>query len=69
MRILLRGVLNALVTNHGNIPALAAMLQELIDSDEAITLASPMTDEMLQRRSDWLRKLMPVLLQPHVRLP
>lgn len=41
-----------------------ARLQAAKDADTARALASPMTDEMLQRRLDWVYRLLPLELRP-----
>lgn len=41
----------------------AARLQAAKEADVAASLASTMTDEMLQQRADWLRRLVPPELQ------
>lgn len=68
IRTLFTGTLAALASNPEIIPVLTASLNSAINADAAISLSSPMTDQMLQKRSDWLDRLIPAQLRQSVRL-
>jgi hypothetical protein len=69
MRMLFQAALAVMAARPENLAPMAAALNACIEADTAITLATPIRDEMLQMRADWLRRLMPRPLLPLVQLP
>jgi hypothetical protein len=65
-RILLAGVLEHLVHDPARRLALAAAIRGAVEADAAASIASKMTDDMLQLRRDLVYALLPAQLAPLV---
>lgn len=66
LRVLFKGVLSAIAENPGQLPTLPAALRAAIAEDEARSLNTLMPDEMLQKRTEMQRVLMPLHLRQSV---
>lgn len=62
LRIVSQGIINAVSADPNNLPLLAVTLRTCIEADAATAIASPMTDQMIVARDEWIKRLLPPTL-------
>ena len=63
MRCVLIAITNVLAANPQTLPLLTETLKAVIESDSLVALFSTMTDEQIQRRIEWIARLVPLHLR------
>lgn len=66
MRIMLTGVTAVVSTQPSLLPPLSGAIRAAMEVDAATALASPMPDEYILQRTEWLKRLMPPPLRQSV---